>query len=235
MNKEYIRLYKLWQDNKITSPEFRILISKIKTNTMLDMIIIWILNPFSKLSPRYAFIIGTCLILFISFIGSMTGFHFEGIPPSEAVVSSLKITFTRILSEQILGLIILSITFYILSKINNAKNLRLFDFCAFIAIAYLARAVYSIELYLLKLFIPSFFINLDHIKMQVTHFPKILNIVWTTIQWLMYIWLFRLYFVALQMASGLVKTRLWVTYIIGLIVGNTICYSISKYLLHWIS
>ena len=235
MNNEYLRLYKLWQDNKLTKSEFKLLSSKIESNTPLDKIILWVFNPFSKLSPSYALTIGLCFITLISFIGSTTGFHFEGLPPAEKVLNpKLKFSFIQIFAEHILHLSILSIIFYIIAKFTRAKNIRLFDFFAFITMAYLARAIYSIELYFLKLLSPKFFSNLDTLKILMVHYPKRVIIIWTILQWLMYIWLFRLYFVALELASGLSAKRLWITYILGMIIANTIGHNLSKYLFHWI-
>lgn len=227
MNKEYLRLHKLWQEDKLTKAEFKLLSSKIATNTWLDIVLMWIFSPFSKLSSKNDLILGSVLILLSSSIAYFGGFHFPSISGWQEIIDPAKrIGFLRILIEHFIQWFILSITLYLITKISRAKNVLLLDFFAFVAMAVLARVVFGVEIWLVKLISSDFFSNSADTKYLILHYLRIFVGLWIVTQWLMYIWLYRLYFVAFELASGLSKVRLWVTFIAGIIIANTICYNI---------
>ena len=231
LNKQHLRLHKLYTENKLTRAEFRLLISQIGTNAWLDKVILWIFNPFARLKPKKALAFGLVIILFISMLGMLTGFHFSGIPaPADILTEGNKLGFSRILTEHLIQLSVLSIMSYILAKINHIKNIRVLDFFAYFSMAFLARAVFSINLFILKLLSPDFFVTFTQTDKLIHAFPKILVSLWIIFQWLLYIWLYRLYFAALEISSGLSAKRLWICYLFVMIIGNTICYYLSNYL-----
>ena len=233
INKEYSRLYQLLQENKLTKPEFNILVSKINQKTWLDIIISWIFSPYTKLKPSRALILGLGFMLLSSCLAMMSGFHFPGIPASEEVLApQTKLGFIQILLEHILQWFILSIVFYLIAKANKAKNIRLFDFFAFIAMAFLARVVFGIELLGLKLISPDFFANSSDTRNLLIHYSRVVISIWIIVKWLMYIWLYRLYFASLELASGLTGVRLWTNFVLGLVIAQTICYNLFNYWLH---
>lgn len=235
MNKDYLRLTQLLQNNKITKTEFNVLVSKCNYKTWLDIIIIWIFNPYNKLSPKMALIFGFGCILLLSYLSKFTGFHFLGIPGSEEIFNSTqKLSYLQLFSEQFLQWITLSTVFYLVAKINKAFRIRLIDFFAFVAMAYLARIVFGFELFVIKLIDINFYIISGSITKLSHSYSKFIISLWHINQWLMYVWLYRLYFASLELASGLSKTRIWTTYIISMVVAQSIYYNISKYLLHWI-
>ena len=220
-------MYQLWRTNKITRTEFKLLTSRIKITTWLDVIIELVFNPYAKLHPSTALIVGISLIILSSLIASVTGFHFPGIPGSEEILKlPIKLGFTRILFEHTLQWLSLSIVFYLIAKIIKARNLRVFDFFAFFAMAYLAKVCFGIELLIIKLISPSFFVMLDNTPQLILHYPKILISVSIFMRWLMYIWLYLLYFASLELSCSLTKTKLWIIYMTGLVLANTICYAI---------
>ena len=232
INKEYFRLYQLYQKNKLTQAEFNLLVSKINRTTWLDMVILWIFSPYTQLKSGMALIFGLSFMLFYSILAKISGFYFPGIPGAEEIFNpAQQLSFIQIFLDQILQWILLSMTFYVIAKLNKTQNIKLFDFLAFMSMAYLARVFFSFELYTVKLIAPDFFKISSSLTKLIQHYPKILVSIWHVNELLMDVWIYRLYFASLELASGLVKIRLWITYILGIVIAQSICYNLSKYLL----
>ncbi len=231
MNRQYFKLYNLLKNNKITKSEFNLLTTKI-SNNWLDKLIIRLFNPYDNLTMATIMTVGLFAILFYSIMAHLSGVYFPGIPSSEEmIIANSHITFSRLLLTQVYQWLILSTTFYIISKLCRSQNIFLWDFLVYTAFAYLARFIFSLEFWILKLLAPQFLLVSNNIGQLIKSYPKILVSLWHINQLLMYIWLYRLYFLAMQLASGLSKTKLWLTFILGMVLAQSIWYNLSKYLL----
>lgn len=137
--------------------------------------------------------------------------------------------------NQIIQWLLLSIIYYVFAIVCRIQNLRFIDFLALIAIAYMARTIFSLELFVINLIAPDFVRYSTDLSKLAQYYSKVLVSIWGINQYLMEFWLYRLYFVSLELASGLTKLRLWVVFILGLILAQSINFNLARYLLHWIN
>lgn len=236
MNNKRIRLAEMRRQNKITNLELNILLSQLGYRTWLDTIILWILMPYANISAKVALTIGGFGFVIICSTGYFGRYYFPGIPGvAEIVNPALHLTLIKIFLNQIIQWLLLSIIFYLSAIAWHVRNLRLIDFLALIAIAYIARVLFSLELFVINLIAPDFVRHSNDLSKLAQYYPKILVSIWGINQYLMEFWLYRLYFVSLELASGLTKLRLWIVYILGLILAQSINFNFSRYLLHWIN
>lgn len=236
MNNEYIRLAEMRRQNKITNLELNILLSQLGYRTWLDKIILWILTPYANLSAKVALAIGGFGFVIICSTGYLGEYYFPGIPGAAEIINpALHLTFIKIFLNQIIQWLLLSIIYYIFAIVCRIQNLRLIDFLTLIAIAYMARTIFSLELFVINLIAPDFVRYSTDLSKLAQYYSKVLVSIWGINQYLMEFWLYRLYFVSLELASGLTKLRLWVVFILGLILAQSINFNLARYLLHWIN
>lgn len=236
MNNEYIRLAEMRRQNKITNLELNILLSQLGYRTWLDTIILWILTPYANISAKVAFTIGGFGFLIICSTGYFGRYYFPGLPGVVEIVNpALHLTFIKICLNQIIQWLLLSIIYYVFAIVCRIQNLRFIDFLALIAIAYMARTIFSLELFVINLIAPDFVRYSTDLSKLAQYYSKVLVSIWGINQYLMEFWLYRLYFVSLELASGLTKLRLWVVFILGLILAQSINFNLARYLLHWIN
>lgn len=236
MNNEHIRLAEMRRQNKITNLELNILLSQFGYKTWLDTIILWIYTPYANISAKNALVVGCAGLVIICSTSYSAGYYFPGIPGVvEIITPPLHLTFIKIFLNQIIQWLLLSIIYYLFTIACRIRNLRLIDFLALFAIAYMARVLFSIELFIVNLVAPDFVRYSANLSKLVQYYPKILVSIWGVNQYLMEFWLYRLYFASLELASGLTKSRLWIVYILGLILAQSINFNFSRYSLHWIT
>jgi hypothetical protein len=237
MNKDYIRLYQLWQSGKLQKSEFKYLVRQLPTvTTWLDIIIMWIFNPYGKFNAKQAFCVGIAIQIIAIYIATLNGFHFPSVPaPHELFSAYIKLHPITPFAEQMLQWCVLSLVFYLLSRIAGAKNLRILDFFAFFAMSYLARLIITLYLAILKLISPPFFANTLDIGKLLMLYPHYYVGIWYGITIAIHVWFIRLYFLSLKLASGLSGFKIWVVFVVGIILSSTIylyCFGVNVFMVH---
>lgn len=140
---------------------------------------------------------------------------------------SIPINFVLLLYQNLVSWLIISCTFIILSKVFKQKRLRVIDFFGTAALArypYLFLAGYIA----LTGWLDPSFLAIDYSKGLNFH-PSVMLTIFGFVLIFCMIWQVFTYFFALKEASGLSGIKLWVSFIVSIILGEVISYPITMY------
>lgn len=218
MNQEQKRLAHLFQTEKISATEFKLL-----TNALTKKISRWptifdlLFNPFPKLTWVYAIVAGLFVVGLMSQIALIASINFPGIL-DYMIISSFRenqYTVLVVLKQIILSWLILSITFILAAKICRQKMLRAMDFFGMVLAARYPYLIITSLLALLNVVIPHIVIKVVDPHTLAAKFlllPILIGVGWQVVT----------YFYALKEASGMLGKKLWISFIVSLIIGEYI-------------
>jgi hypothetical protein len=226
MNNEKERLDNLLRANKITASDYKILLSAIeKKPSRAKLILLFLVNPFQKIAGIKALVLGMLIILIMSYLGLTAKMYFSSIVTvvSAAMIKSPKmpINFFLLLCQNLIAWTTLSLLFIAAAKILQPKKTRIIDFLGTVA---LARFPFLFFMLFVNILVLLHF-DMNHIDLLYgapEYNYSILPFLFYVICVVSMVWNVVTYFYAYKESSGLDGKKLFVSFIITMVLANTI-------------
>ena len=184
----------------------------------------FLVNPFQKIAGVYALVSGWIIICMMSYLGSVGKFYSVGVIGSlnASVVthSHVQPTFLLIVYQNSVVWFVISVFFLVFSKMFQQKRLRIIDFFGTVALARFPFLILTTLLVIMCFINPSI-MNVDFKKGLDLH-PSLFMSVFGVGVVLCFIWEIVSYFYALKESSGLVGKKLWISFIVALVLSEII-------------
>jgi hypothetical protein len=212
MNEEKIRIDSLLSAGKISSADHAILMKAI-LKTPSRVMGCWRLlsNPFPRLASELALALGVAFALIMCFVAPSVNVNFPGVLDLQVNQSGTAIPFIKLVVQNLIALVFLSLGFYVAALSARRRNLRLVDFAGYIAFSRLPYLVFVLALAALHPVFPSVIPRAD--APDVTG-----SLLFALFAVVVLVWYMILLFSALREASGLKGGPLWLSYIGTIIV-----------------
>jgi len=230
VRKENERLLNMLRENKITDADYKILSAALdKKSSLISSVFSLIVNPFQKIAGLYALLIGIGVIISMSYLGVIAKVYFPG--PISCLNSILiknpkmQISFFLLLYQNIISWVVLTTLFIIAAKFFRQKRIRIIDFFGTVALSRIPYLVVVAIVSIIQVLNPSF-MNIDIAKGIPIHLSFTMS-VFSIVLILCAIWQITTYFYALKESSGLVGKKLWVSFIVAIILGEVISSPLS--------
>jgi hypothetical protein len=224
MNAEKERLDKMLAENKISFNDYKILLAAINNkDSWIKATIAFLLNPFKKIAGFKALVIGLIIIIGMSYLGTIVKVYYSAIldlmNAHEVFNPKYPLTFTILLYQTFLSWMIVSLFYIIAAKIAHAQKTRIIDFLGTVALARYPYLLFTVFLYIVQLFVPD--ILKYELPQGYTHPSNLLMTVGMIFS-LCTIWQVSAYYYAFKESSGLTNKKLWISFIVIMIVGEFI-------------
>lgn len=177
-------------------------------------------NPFEKIGGFYALLLGILIILLMNFFASLINTHFPGIvdynlAPIDLNNNSkeIKISYLFLLYETLVSWIVLSSLYFAFAKIFKQKNLRAIDFFGSVA--------FSRYPYLIQAALTNVVFLIDPTIRRSGHI-SVMSLVNDALILSCFFWQMLTYFFALQVSSGLVGKKLWISFMGSIAIGEIV-------------
>lgn len=225
MNNEKNRLDKMLNEHKISQEDYRVLSKalqrKVFYTTMQSQF--W-LNPFQKIAGFKALIIGMMILLMTSYFGVIAKVYFLGpigIINASALAKQTNATgFLFLTYQNIVSWLILSVLFIVTAKILQKQKLRIVDFLGTVIFAQYP-TLFNVMFISVSRFISPSLWNVDMSKGMPVH-ASIGQYVNGAIVSVFMVWQIITYFYAFKESSGLLEKKLWIGFLVSLIVSGFI-------------
>jgi len=225
MFKEKERLINMLDKNKISKEDYKLLSKALNSKGVyLCRFFAMLLNPFQKIAGLNALLMGFSIIILMSFIGVTAKLYFPGVISclNSVVIKNPQhqLNFIFLLYENVLCWFILSVLFITSAKILQKKDTRMIDFFGTVALSRYPFLVLTVFIAFIQI-INSELMNIDLSKgLQVHMSPMMIALTFVTI--ICVIWQVITYLSALKVSSGLQGTKLWISFIISITLGEMI-------------
>lgn len=224
MSKENERLINMLKENKISEEDYKLLSAAIdKKSSRASLIFSVLTNPFQKVAGLYALISGLAVIFCMSYLGVVAKCYSVGVIGSlnaSVIKSHIQPTFSLLLYQNLIVWLVLTLLFICFAKILQQKRLRLIDFFGTVALSRFPYLIMMIILAITRVTHQSF-LDIDITKGLQLH-PSIFMSLFSAAIILCFIWEVVMYFYALKESSGLTGKKLWISFIVALILGEVI-------------
>lgn len=226
------QLQLMLSEHKISNKDYQVLMEALEeksrvTTSLLSVI----LNPFQKLAGTHALVAGLLVMIMLSLLALKAKMYLPGsltIVNAEAIKNPKNsLNFSLILYQIGMSWVILSGFFITFSLIFRQKRLRLIDFLGTTAFSRFPYLFLMIFIYLIQFFDPSFF-SIDVIKEFDLH-PSFAKSIFGFGILVFIIWQLITYFNALKESSDLRGKRLWVGYILSIILAEVLSYPVTMF------
>ncbi len=217
MNEEQKRLLNLLNQNKITTEEYNKLSAILSSVANKPNFFNFLVNPFQKIVGWYACLIGILIILLMSYLADKTLIHFPSLF-SYIYTGNMKqahVNIFKIILENIFVCLTLSISFFACAKILQQKHLRFIDFIGTVMLARISYFMVTIILFICYQINKNYFLPPEagrHINN-----PFIMFIVFSGL-----IWQITLLVNAFKESSGLSAHKLWISFIISIVITEVL-------------
>lgn len=219
--EEIALLRKMLAEEKISEHDYQLLSAVVdKKPFTKETISSFIINPFQRLAGFQALAFGILIIIAMSFIGVYAGVYFEGVTGS-TIASSFKNAkvqpnFLFLLYENAVTCLSLTFCFVVAAKIFGQKRIRLIDFLGTVTFSRLPYLILVTYIVIERWLRPSFY-NFDPAKDYEFHF-SIISMLSNSLWSLFYVWQIALYYHALKESSGLTGKKLWISFLISIVL-----------------
>lgn len=225
MTEEKNRLRNMLKENKITKEEYTLLSASLDKKSSFAASLFWFLvNPFQKIAGFYALVTGLIIFICMCYFGVLANVYFPGILQvlNGVVVKNPKtpLSFQLLLYQIFVSWLVLVALFYIAAKIFQQKKLRLLDFFGTVALSRFPYLVMTIFTLIMRILEPTF-MNLDITKGVQMH-PSILASFVSIFIYFCVLWQIATYYYALKISSGLAGKKLWISFIVAILLGEAI-------------
>lgn len=230
MTTDNEKLLNMMKEGKISENEFKLLSSALeKKNPRISSLLSLAINPFQKIAGWYALILGSITIICMSYLGTIAKVYFPGIIDclNSSVVKNPKmpLSFIFLFYQNIVCWFLLSILFILIAKFLQNKKLRMIDFFGTVALARFPFLFLALFLSIIQLVDPSF-MNIDISKGIQIHMSFSM-ILFSLLTIGFGIWQIATYFYALKVSSGLVGKKLWISFILAIVLGEAISWQLT--------
>jgi hypothetical protein len=165
----------------------------------------------------------------MSYLGTIADIYFIGLADSSAPLelkgATLSPTFTLLLYQNTVCWLTLSILFLLSAKVFDQKGTRIIDFFGTLALARLPYLVLTLFLIVVKKYNPGI-LNVDPGKiyqLYASFTMIIVNFIWS----LLFVWQIVSYFYALKESSGLNGNKLWISFVVSILIGDVISHLLT--------
>ena len=234
MSIEKQKLASMLKQNKITDNDYRLLLNAMENKSDQNIISLFI-NPFQKIAGLNALIMGIIVIIALSYIGVLADVYFMGIfdclnAANLKHMHVVKPNFQLLLSQNLIDWIVLSITFMLAALVLKQKRIRIIDFFGTVALARFPYIFLSLFIAIVWLVDPTL-MDFDLTKTEQPHgfsfAGTLINFMWQ----FCWAWQITTYFFALKESSGLNGTRLWIGFVVSVLIADQIAHSLGQSLI----
>lgn len=225
MTSEIDRLQALLKDKKITQEEYQLLAKAMVKPTFSKKCFSLLINPYQKIAGLKALLIGSIIIIAISYLASIAKIYFSGLLGvlNASILQNPKIgaVFPFLLFQNIVILFVLTILYSLAVKIYQKKNVRIIDILGTAALSRYPYLLLTTFLAILRVQNPAFMnVSLESgLRIELTG----LSILFSCMVIFCVIWHIATYFYALKESSGLMGKQLWISFIASMLIGEVIC------------
>lgn len=225
MSKEKDRLIAMVNQGKISAEDFKLLSSAWnKSPSFFSKTILLMVNPFKKIAGLNALIAGFLVLVSMSYLGTIANVYFLGmLSIVNGVVLKNTIVHPNVfllLYQNVISWLILATLFMISALLFKRKGIRIIDFLGTVALSRFPFLVLTIFLSIIQIVSPSF-LNID-VSKGVQFHPSITISLFGFFVISCFIWQIATFYFALKESSGLVGGKLWISFIVAMLLGETI-------------
>ncbi len=230
MKNEKERLLCMLKENKITEHDYKILSAALdKKTSRISAFFSLLVNPFQKIAGLKALLLGMGVMIAMSFLGVLAKVYFPG-PLSclNAVViknPKMQINFFLLLYQNMISWLVLTVLFITAAKLFQQKRMRAIDFFGTVALSRIPFLVLTAMISIIQIVNPDF-MNIDITKGIPIHASFVMNVFSLVIVFCC-AWQIATYFYALKESSGLVGKKLWLSFIVAIILGEVLSSSVT--------
>jgi len=225
MNTENEKLRNMLKEGKITENDFQLLSTALdKRKPCISRLFTLAINPFQKIAGWYALFSGILVMCCMSYLGVIAKVYFPGIlavlNASTVKNPAVPINFSWGMYQNFVSWIILSILFIITAKIFKQRQVRLIDFFGTVALSRFPFLVLVVFISIIRVVNPAF-MEIDITKGFPIH-SSLSMVAFSFVVILCAAWQLTTYFYALKESSGLTGKKLWISFIVAIILGDII-------------
>lgn len=234
MSNEQERLIKLHNENKISTDDYKMLLSALnKKPSRAQLFFSFLINPFQKIAGVKALILGLIIMASMSYLGVIAKAYFPEVLGflNSTVVKNPKfqLNFFLLAYQNIVCWLTMSALYIIAAKILQPKKTRIIDFLGTVALSRYPYLVFTILTSILVTLDPNF-ANVDLSHGYPMHNSMLKNI-FAMLFVVCAAWHIATYFYAFKESSGLHGHKLWLSVIVALILGDTISGFLTRLLI----
>lgn len=224
MTSEHDRLLALLKDNKITQNEYALLSKAIAKPTTLRFFCSLLINPYQKIAGAWSLILGAGIILGISYLGSIAKIYFVGLlgilNVSMVKNPNIGADFLFLLYQNAVIWLVLTLLFIAASKICKQKSIRIIDFMGTVAFSRFPYLLLTGFLAIVRIMHPRFMdVGMENgLQLQ----PSLLAVAFSSVVFICAAWHIITYLNALKESSGLSGKKLWISFIVCILLGEII-------------
>ena len=225
MNKEKAHLMSMLKEHKISQDEYTLLLAALEKKSFFDRISsFFLINPFQKIAGVNALVWGMAVLIIMSYLGVVAKVYFPGVlsvlNASAVAHQKIEINFFLLAYQNLVAWLVLSGMFLMSAKIFQQKRVRLVDFLGTVALARFPYLVLTLLMSIIRVVNPGFLaIELNKgVSLQ----PSIAMSAFSAVVICLFIWQIATYFYALKESSGLIGKKLWLGFIVSLILSECI-------------
>lgn len=225
MNKDKEHLMSMLRENKISQDDYNLLLGALNKKSFFDKVSsLFLINPFQKIAGFNALILGMVVMIFMSYFGVIAKVYFPGVlsvlNASAVVNQKIENNFFLLAYQNLVAWLVLAGMFMMAAKIFQQKRVRIVDFLGTVALARFPLLILTLFMSIIRVVNPGF-LAIDLSKGIPLH-PSIAMSVFSAIAICLFIWQVATYFYALKESSGLIGKKLWLSFIVSLILGECI-------------
>lgn len=235
MNNDKEQLLAMLAANKISEADYNTLLVALKKKSFSSKLesSLW-LNPFQKIAGFKALLLGTIILLLMSYTGVLAGLYFWGplttINASIVVKQNMHIGFLLLAYQNIICCLILTVLFFMAAKILTKKKLRIIDFLGTVSLGRFPLALFTIVMSIARMIDPRI-LDIDMGQGIPLHSSMGLYIL-AVIGMVIIAWQIITYFYAMKESSGLVGKKLWLGFIVSLVTGELIALPLTTWFMN---
>lgn len=233
MKNEQQRLKEMKLNNKISETDYQMLMRALAKKSIFENIEDSVLlNPFKKLAGLKALFLGILLIIILSVFGSYLKVYFDGALGFIAPVGlkvPVKPNFLLLLYQNVIACLSVSLVFLAAALLFKQKNIRVIDFFGTVALARFPLLISLFAVYL-EMFLDPEFSDTTNQGIQL-HF-RLDGILFNFIIFACLAWQILTYFFAYQESSGLTGKKLLISFIILLMISDSIAMPLTRWFLY---
>lgn len=235
MHTDKVRLSKMLKENKISPEDHAILTTALRKKSLFNKIqATFLLNPFQKIAGFKALFLGLITLVLVSILGIKAKLFFLGplstINASVLAKQNIDNLFGFLLYQNVVCWLVLVTVLMITTKILQKNQVRIIDFLGTVALARFPTLIVTLYVLMLRIWYPSL-LEVDLSKGYPLHYsfgqvllgiPILIIAIWQVI----------LYFYAFKESSGLRSKKLWLGFIVAIILSESIAQPLTTWFMN---
>ena len=225
MNQEKEHLMNMLKEKKISQEDYNLVLGALEKKSFFEkMSSSFLINPFQKIAGFKALISGMVVMILMSYFGVLAKVYYPGVLSllngSAVANQKIEINFFLLAYQNLVAWLVLAGMFLIATKIVHRKKVRVIDFLGTVALARFPLLLLTLIMATIRVLNPGFLV-IDLSKGIPLHSSVMMHL-FSAITIILFIWQIATYFYALKESSGLIGRKLWLSFIVSLIVAEFI-------------